>query len=500
VAGIQCLKRLYLQVYQPELATEADEGTEAILNQGNEVGLLAQQAFPGGVAVAAGDRDLDGALVETQMLLADTKVSAIFEATFRWRGVLVRVDILERFPHGRWRVIEVKSTTSVKDYHIYDVAIQRHVLVGSGLSVSSANLMHLNRQYRYDGHRYRLGKLFSIEDVTKEVDKAERDLPALLKDQWRILESKAPPEIGPGSQCEDPVVCEFYDQCHELLPSDHVSYLPRISQRKVAALLDRGIKLIPEIPDDFPLGRLARRACNAVRQGAAWFSEDLIAELRKLRYPLSFLDFETVYPAIPRYAGMRPYDHLPFQWSVHRQQDLKAKLECFEFLSTDDADPRLRFVESLCAALKGSGHIVVYNRAFESARLGELAAWLPDYAGKIERIRNRLWDLLPVMRACVYHPGFHGSYSIKDVLPALIPRMTYAGMEVANGEQAGLAWERLIRGGLDRAQVNRLRTALRNYCAQDTRAMARLLGVLRLAARDQMVRSATSRGGVTAHD
>jgi predicted RecB family nuclease len=481
VVGVQCLKRLYLQVHQPELAAEVGEQTEAILDQGKEVGLLAQRVFPGGVAMAANADHLGAALAETQRLIDSREAPAIFEATFRWRGVLARVDVLERIPGGSWRVIEVKSTTTVKDHHIYDVAIQRHVAAGCGLRVGSACLMHLNRQYVYDGQRYSFAKLFRIEDVTKEVNKTRHELPTLLKDQWDVLSRSSPPDIAPGIQCEDPVTCEFYNQCHEALPDEHISYLQRISRAKVDALLDRGVRLIPEIPEDFPLGTLARRAYDAVRVGATWFGEDLRAELRRLKYPLSFLDFETLSAAIPRHSGMRPYDHIPFQWSVHRQQHPHGPLEHFEFLAANGSDPRQQFVESLCRVLNGKGHIVVYNQAFESTRLNELAAWLPDCAGQIEPIRNRLWDLLPVVRAHVYHPRFRGSYSIKSVLPALIPSMTYDGMEIADGGQAGLAWDRLVRGGLDAAEGDRLREALRAYCAQDTRAMACLLGFLRRA-------------------
>lgn len=306
-------------------------------------------------------------------------------------------------------------------------------------------------------------------------------MPALLRDQWDALSRASPPDIHPGPQCEDPVTCEFYDECHEPLPDDHVSCLPRIGPAKVSALLDRGVHLISEIPEDFPLGALARRACDAIRGGAAWFAEDLPVALRQLRYPLSFLDFETLSPALLRHAGMRPYDHIPFQWSVHCQRKPGAPPRHFEFLAADESDPRRHFVESLCRVLNGKGHIVVYNRAFESTRLNELAAWLPDYASQIERIRNRLWDLLPVVRANVYHPGFRGSYSIKSVLPALIPAMTYRGMEVADGAQAGLNWDRLVRGGLESAQRDRLREALLAYCAQDTLAMARLVEFLRRA-------------------
>src|ERR1019366_2599188 len=187
------------------------------------------------------------------------------------------------------------------------------------------------------------------------------------------------------------------------------------------------------------------------------------------------MDFETVNPAIPRFAGMRPYDQLPFQWSLHVQREPGAEPEHHEFLATDGADPRREFIATLCAALGGSGSIVVYNQQFESQRLSELAAWLPEFAGRIEKIQRRLWDLLHVVRNHVYHPAFAGSFSLKTVLPALVPDMTYEGMLVAGGQDAGLAWESLIRGGLGRDEHQRVRKALLDYCGQDTLALVRLL-------------------------
>lgn len=478
VAGVQCLKRLYLQVYEPELAAESDDATDAILNQGTEVGALARGAFPGGVIVEADYDEIDSALETTRQLIGDVRIPAIFEAAFCYKGVLVRVDVLERLPRNRWRLIEVKSTTGVKDSHLYDVAIQRHVVSGCGINVTAACLMHLNRDYLYDGQEYRLRKLFKIEDLTREIAKLDGELPTLLRRQWRVLKLESPPAVEPGPQCQDPVECEFYDQCHEPTPSNHISELPRISNAKVAALLDQGIAQISEIPEDFPLGALATRAWQAVRRGQPWISDDISQELRKLKYPLAFMDFETLYPALPRYEGMRPYDHIPFQWSIHRQKSPAARLEHFEFLATDEGDPRRQFTESLCRALKGTGHIVVYNQGFESNRLRELASWFPEYAGRISQIRKRLWDLLSIVRRNVYHPEFRGSYSIKNVLPALVPRMTYEGMEIADGGEAAQAWDRIVRGDIGKDEEERLRKALLAYCAQDTLAMARLLAYL----------------------
>jgi len=193
-----------------------------------------------------------------------------------------------------------------------------------------------------------------------------------------------------------------------------------------------------------------------------------------------FMDFETVNPAIPSFAGMRPYDHLPFQWSVHVLRKPGTELEHHEFLATDASDPRREFISSLCHALGESGSIVVYS-SFESQRLSDLAVWLPEQAEWINAIQGRLFDLLPVVREHTYHPAYAGSYSIKSVLPALVPEMSYEGMEVANGQDAGIAWESLVRGGLDHGEYDRIRKALLDYCGQDTLAMVRLLDVLRVA-------------------
>jgi len=240
-----------------------------------------------------------------------------------------------------------------------------------------------------------------------------------------------------------------------------------------------GVESIRDIPDDFPLNERQRRAAMCVQTGQPWFSPDLSKELGALKYPLCFMDFETINPAIPRFAGMRPYDQLPFQWSVHVLREPGTELEHFEFLAVGTNDPRREFIASLCSVLGKSGSIVVYNQQFESQRLSELAAWLPEFAGRIKKIQHRLWDLLPVVRNHVYHPAFAGSFSLKAVLPALVPEMTYEGMLVAGGQDAGLAWESLVRGGLDQSERDRIRRALLAYCGQDTLAMVRLLERLR---------------------
>ena len=476
MAGVQCLKRLYWQVHQPELAAEPDAATEAIMGQGREVGMLARQLFPGGVEVD-GSGGLDNAIRTTRELVANREIPAVFEGTFENSGVLVRVDVLQRRRDHRWRLIEVKSTTSLKEVHLDDVGIQSRVVSRSGLDLASVNLAHVNRDYVFDGDSIDPRKFFKIRNLTRRIASLQPKLTFQLRAEFTVLNMPNAPDLPPGPHCTSPVTCEFFDCCNPPLPDDHIGYLPRLHANAEEALEELGVESIHDVPDDFELTEIQRRAATCVQTGEPWYSPELRDVLGQLAYPLYFADFETVNRAIPPFAGMRPYDHLPFQWSVHVQRQLGAEPEHHEFLATDATDPRREFISSLCAALGESGSIVVYS-SFESQRLSDLASWFPEFADRINAIQARLFDLLPVVREHTYHPAYAGSYSIKSVLPALVPEMTYEGMEVANGQDAGLAWESLVRGSLDCGERERIRKALLDYCALDTRAMVKLLEVL----------------------
>ena len=476
MAGLQCLKRLYLQVHEPELAREFDPTSLAVIEQGQEVGRLAQKMFPGGVPIEAGHEELDKALALTAQVVEKGQVPALFEATFQHDHVLVRADILERHAKGKWRLIEVKSATDIKERYVYDVAIQRLVLEGCGFKVVPC-LMHLNREYVYDGKQYELEKLFRIRDLTNEIAALTENVQELIREQRKMLAQAQPPEIEPGGQCSSPFTCEFYDHCNKPLPEDHITNLLGLSSQKFQKLRDLGIELIGDIPKGFALTERQKRVWECVRSGKPWFGKGLKESLAQLEYPVHFMDFETLGLALPRFAGTRPYDQLPFQWSLHIQRKPGGAVEHYEFLADDADDPRPLFLKSLCQAIDRKGSIVVYSN-FESGRLDNLASWLPDYVDTITGIQNRLWDLYAVMRTSVYHPGFAGSFSLKSVLPALVPKMSYGGMAVSDGNEAGLAWEKMIRGQVDATERNRLRAALLAYCKQDTLGMVRLVEVL----------------------
>jgi predicted RecB family nuclease len=478
LASSQCLKRLYWQVHAPELAAEPDASDYAIMEQGHQVGLLARQLFPGGVEVGS-DGGLDQAIRATRELIANPEIPALFEAAFEHDGVVVRVDLLHRRRDNRWRVIEVKSSASLKEEHLDDVAIQYRVLSRCGLDVGSCCLAHVNRNYVFQGGMVDPWRFFRIRNVTRQVEKLQPKLIFQLRAAFTVLSMPTAPDIKPGSHCTAPVVCEFFDHCNPQRPDDHIGYLPRLHASAMEELEEMGIESIYDIPDDFELTEIQRRAATSVQAGEPWYSPELRDVLGGLGYPLYFADFETLNRAIPPFAGMHPYDHLPFQWSVHVQRQPGVEPEHYDFLATDASDPRREFISSLCRALGESGSIVVYS-SFESQRLSDLAVWLPKYAEPINAIQARLFDLLPVVREHTYHPAYAGSYSIKSVLPALVPEMTYDGMEVANGQDAGLAWEALIRGGLDQTGHAWIKKALLDYCGQDTMALIRLVEKLQL--------------------
>jgi hypothetical protein len=321
-AGVQCLKRLYLQVHQPELAAQPTAADRAIMEQGHEVGMLARTLFPGGVEIDC-SRGLADAIRATRELIANPEIPAIFEGVFEHQNVLVKVDILHRRRDGRWRLIEVKSTAELKNHHVEDVGIQYRVVSRSGLDVASACLAHVNRNY-VRGESVDAKRFFKIRNLTRRVNRLQPKLKFQLQSQFTVLAMPEPPDVRPGLHCTDPVTCEFFDHCNLPRPNDHIGFLPRIHATAMEELEEMGVESIKDIPDDFELSETQRRAANCVQTGKPWFSPELGDVLRGLAYPLYFADFETVNPASPRLAGTRPYDQLPFQWSVHVQRQPSA--------------------------------------------------------------------------------------------------------------------------------------------------------------------------------
>lgn len=477
MAGLQCHKLLWWMAHEPAAAElEVDDARQAVYDQGHRVGALARTYVPGGVLVDLPHDAYEQRLEATRQALAQGS-AAVYEAAFRADGVFVSVDILERQGPGRPRgfcLTEVKSTTSVKVQHLADVAVQAHVLRRSGLDVGRMEVMHLNRACAYPD----LSNLFTRADVTELVEARLAAVPGEIAAMTAMLAGPLPSVIT-GPHCSAPYECPFTERCWPVLPPHHVSTLYAM-RRRALEMDELGYRTIFDLPEDFPLGAAADRQRRAVQTGRMVVEPTLAAALARFAPPVAFLDFETVGLAIPVWNGCHPYDAVPVQFSAHVPDD-DGVLRPRDWLAEGPGDPRPALAERLLAACQGSHAIVAYNARFEGDRIRELAAALPHLAAPLEALTARLADLLPVVRNHVYHPDFGGSFSLKRVLPALVPEMSYRGLAIAEGETASLELGRLLFHGdeMEPEERARLRADLLAYCHQDTWGLVRLLERLR---------------------
>ena len=475
LAGLQCSKRLYLEIHNRELATPFDEGTQAILDVGTRVGELARERYPGGVLVDVEYFKVEEGIARTATLLTDPTVGVLYEGFIAFDDVIVRPDILLRTPGNRWRLVEVKSTAQAKEEHRDDVAIQAYVLAGSGLTLDATHLMHLNTGYVYPGGALDLGQLFQEEDLTSEVQDRQQGIPARLAEMRRIVSAAAPPSVEADDHCQDPYECPFWEHCTKDKPARWIYHLPG-SRRAFQELSALGIQTIDEIPAGYSLQLIQKR----VKDNVEWIGPGLQGALETVEYPVHHLDFETLGSAIPLYPNTRPYQPIPFQWSNHIET-AAGQLRHEAYLCPDSRDPREELAKALLGSLGEQGSICTYT-GFEQGVLTGLADALPHLRTDLLRLCDRLWDLHPVVKAYYYHPVFNGSYSIKAVLPAVAPHLAYDDLEIQEGMMASLQFHCMAFGDGDAAEKARLRTALLKYCERDTLAMVELRRALRLMA------------------
>ena len=477
LSGLQCLKRVYLEVHHPQFATPPDASTQAILEMGTEIGVLARQRFAGGVLVTAGHRQREAALARTAELVQDPKVPAIFEGAFLHDGVLVRVDVLERIPvpegdSPRWRLIEVKSSTRVKDVHLDDLAIQSQVLLGAGLSLAATCLMHINTGYVYEQGTVDLTELFTIQDVTEGVTSRRTGVPEHVAVMKTVLLQSQPPSIEPDQHCQSPYECPFWEHCTKDKPARWIYHLPG-SKQVVTRLVEQGISTI----DDIPTGTVLSLAQRRVKENVEWISAKLGHVLQSVHYPVHHVDCETVMLAVPRFPSTRPYQAIPVQWSNHIEQE-SGELVHHEFLHEAVSEPRKRWAEALIESVGEHGSICVYS-PYERAVMEQLAEAFPEYPSALKPIIKRLWDLFPIIRSHYYHPAFRGSYSIKSILPAIVPSMGYGDLTIREGGQAASEYYRMVFVETDWIEQASIREALLRYCALDTLAMVEVRKVLK---------------------
>jgi hypothetical protein len=475
VSGWQCHKQLWLRVHEPDAdELRIDVVLQDRFDQGAEVGALARTRFPGGALI-----DLphdDPRRIEATGRALAAGAPAVFEATFVQDRVYVAIDVLERAAGG-FTLIEVKSSTKVKDEHIPDVAIQTWVARRAGLDIRRAVVMHLNTDFRHPDR----GELFVRTDVTEDVERLLPRIPAMIEEQLEALAGPRP-DVPVGTQCwMIDRECPFWDRCFPV-DEHHVWTLYRAYTTQKWALVLSGVRRVLDLPSGFTLNEVQRRQRAALECGRMIVEPGLREGLREFDGRLGFLDFETIGRAIPVWPDVGPWRQVVVQFSYHEQApDGSYRHEAY--LAEGPGDPREELALRLLEATRSAERIVMYS-SFERTRIKELAGWLPHLAPDLDALQCKLVDLLPVIRTYVYHPRFAGSFSIKQVLNPIVPELTYDDLTIVDGQVASVEIARLLFVAHRVRDRDQLRRDLLAYCERDTWAMVRLLDRLREIASD----------------
>jgi len=466
--GLQCDKLLWHAYHGKHLLPDSDASQEAAFEQGREVGALARRLFPNGIEVGSGMNDVDGTVRFTKEALP-LRVP-LFEAAFAANGGYCRVDILFPASVGAWDILEIKSTTEVKDVHLHDLAFQLFVLSAAGLKINLCKIGYINTTFVKNGP-IDPQRFFGFEDVTGKVQALKSKIEGKLGEMSNILSLQQSPDIMIGNHCSDPYPCPLKDHCWSFLPEMNVATLYR-GGAKAFKLLATGVAHLKDIPDDFKLTDNQAIQRRTAISGEPHIDKPAIkAFLKQLKFPVSYLDFETVGTAIPIYDDSRPYQQVPFQFSLHVVRTEGGEPEHYKFLAEGIDDPRPEFMRRLRENLPAVGSIITFNASFEISRLKECSDLLPEFKPWVRDVRRRVVDLLLPFRGFrYYHPKQNGSASMKAVLPALVGK-GYDQLAIQDGTTASLQFLRATFGATSPHECAAIRDRLDEYCGLDTLGM-----------------------------
>lgn len=473
----QCQKRLWLEIHHPGLKQDSAQ-TEASYRIGHEVGEIARRIYdPDGLGNLI-DIEKEGfaqAFVRSSELLRSSR--PIFEAGFSANGALAFADVMLPVDgeSAAWRMVEVKSSTGVKDYHRDDAAIQSFVARSAGVNLKSIALAHIDSTWTYQGDENYQG-LLKENDLTDEAFSRAKEVEEWIAEAQSVAERLEEPGIDIGEHCTSPFECGFIGYCNrnEPQPEHPVHWLPRVSAAKVKKLASIGIHSMADVPD-VELNEIQRRVKKHTISGSVYFdAEGAAGDLAKHPLPAYFLDFETIQLAVPVWKGTRPYQQIPFQFSLHILSS-DGTLTHKEFLDLSGNDPSEGFAKALIDSCGDHGPVFTYNAGFEKARIRELADRIPSMAAELTGISDRVVDLLPIARERYYHPSQQGSWSIKKVLPALVPELRYEVLDgVQDGGMAMDAYQECVHPDTTLERKAEIERQLLAYCKLDTYAMVRM--------------------------
>ena len=475
IKGLQCEKHLFLYKYHYDEMDELSEMRKAIFKRGTNVGELAQNLFPGGEVAATGNPpNYAKALQKTDELIRNG-ATVIYEAAFQFDQVLAIADIIVK-ENGGWKIYEVKSSTSVSETYLNDASLQYYVISNVGIKVKDFSIVYINNQYIRNGE-LDLEEFFTTESVLNFILPLQKTIKVNVDKFKKVLSQRNIPVIDIGEHCHSPYTCGFFNYCRKHIPENSIFDFSGMHLNKKYELYQDGIIKLDDVPDNYPLNKNNKLQLDVYKSDKPVIDSEAIKDfLDDLNYPLYFMDFESFQPAVPLFDNSKPYQQIPFQYSVHLKESKDSELKHFEFIAETGIEPRTKFIEGL---LKDTNHnggdIITYNKSFEITRLKEIARDFPQYKEDIEKLILRIKDLMiPFQKKYYYAPGMKGSYSIKAVLPSLLPELSYDKLVINEGGLASIAYEGL-QTETDLMRIAEIKEQLFIYCKLDTFAMVEIL-------------------------
>lgn len=476
--GCQCHKSLWLYKNEFHLKEETSATQQAIFNRGTDVGTLARQLFPDGIDASPIDSFHYQQSVAFTKNVINEKAATIYEAAFQYDQVLAALDILT-YQSGKWLGFEVKSSTEIKDVHIKDAALQYYIITKSGILLEDISIVYINNQYTKMGE-LDLSQLFIIQSVKKEVMELQEFIADKIVELKQIATSGVKPQMDIGIHCSEPYDCDFIAHCWKHIPDVSIFNLVRLKSTKKFEWYSEGILEFSQLSEKHLLSEGQKMQVESYLNRKEYIDvQSIHAFLSTINYPVYFMDFETFQSAIPLFDNSKPYQQIPFQYSIHFKTDNETDAQHTEFLAeANGKDTREDFIIALLKATELPGTILAYNQSFEISRLKELSQDFPEYTLEIEDRVSRIMDLMvPFAKRWYYTPDMNGSYSIKAVLPALVPELNYNDLEIGDGGTASAVFLDLFNNPKNE-DTESIRVNLLKYCHLDTLAMVRLLEVL----------------------
>jgi hypothetical protein len=427
-----------------------------VMNQGYEVETLAKE------------------YIEKFILKPAENETLIFQKTFNDKKYTARTDILIYKPKtNSYDLYEVKSGTSVKRENIYDATYQ-FLIVNKQIKIDCVFILHLNSEYTRYSH-LNLSELFVAEDVTSKIHDLKGEVNIRREIALEVAFLNSPDDIQ--FLCLNPKTCPCPHICHPGLPETSIFDIPKLSKKKKIELINQGIRDIQDVPNTFPLNAKQRLIVNVAQSNEEIVNQEAIKkEFQHFTFPLYFLDYETYLAAIPKFDGYKPQQQMVFQYSLHKMESLNGEIYHTEHLAITKEDPSKSLVKQLREDVGDTGTVFVWFKPFEMTRNKELAIIHPEYADFLTDLNGRIYDLGDFINFGFYlHPKFKGSWSIKCVLPVMVPELSYDGMEIGKGDQAMMAWWEMVKGNIPTNEIDKIKKALLKYCELDTWAMVKIL-------------------------